>query len=45
MKGFTLVKKTRAESFRSNAVHVSLPLHEKDCPLQFDSKPLLFQKS
>ena len=31
--------------FISKTVHVSLLLHEKDCPLQFDSKPLLFQKS
>ena len=28
--------------FISKVVHVSLLLHEKDCPLQFHSKPLLF---
>ena len=38
-------KTSRAEPLISKAVHVSLLLHEQDCPLQFDSKPLLFQKS
>ena len=31
----------RVEPFITKAVHVFLLLHEKDCPLQFDSKPLL----
>ena len=40
VKGLTLVKKIPGLSpFISKAVHVSLLLHEKDCPLQFDSKP------
>ena len=38
-----IIEKSRADIRK--AVHVSLLLHEKDCPLQFDFKPLLFQKS